>query len=334
MKNSHNPATAQADAETSPGAAFRVSREFSAETETDLPSVSGEVAPLAPQGATPERELDDGGPDRAGGSAIESEDKLPAQAVESPRSQPFAIAELFGRPRLLSYEDLDAYNRWEQTVLAAVQPRDLFEAIWARDFSHFTWEIERGRRLRAALLEGATPEAIRAMVKVRIDDGWVDQRAHDAKAAELASLIWKGQVSLDGFNLREDEVAAQAYRQLHSVIDSLERQIAGWETRRNKLLQDLETRREKLEIQARFKELLEQAQNVAEAHWAAPLGRQALPPGAVPIELDGPRHPKDGCSRAAADRPRGKSDSVERQAAGPASVRRAKQRRRSSRDES
>jgi hypothetical protein len=311
MKNSDSAPATQTDAETGSGAGFAETRESSAETHTDLPSVSGQVVPLAADGTNPERELDHCGPDRARGSAVESADNLPNQALESPRSQTFALAGFFGRPRLLRDEDLDAYKSWEEAVHAALQPRDLFEAIWARDFTHFTWEIERGRRIRNALLDGATPEALRAMVKARIDDGWVDQRAHDAKAAELALQVWKGDISLGLFDLREDEITAQAYRQLHAVIDSLERQIAGWESRRNKLLRDLETRREKLELQVRFKELMEQAGKMVDAHSAAKTDREPLARRVLSVESRAARLPTGvDSSRCTVERSRSKPDSI------------------------
>jgi hypothetical protein len=260
---------------------FPVSREFSAETQTDPESVPGDVAPLAPEGLSRKAEHNDPDPNKARGSAVESANRPPAQAEESRREQPFKVAELFGKPALLNHEDLGAYKTWEQAVQAALQPRDLFEAIWARDFTHFTWEIERGRRLKKYLLEGAEQEAIKAMVRVRIDNGWVEQAALDYKAAELSHEVYNGDCQPSTFDLREEVITAQAYRQLHSVIDTLERQIAGWETRRNKLLRDLELRREQREVRTWYSQLAQVAQHIVDAHWAQAAEEQPSAQGVI-----------------------------------------------------
>jgi hypothetical protein len=289
---------------------FPVSREFSAETQTDPESVPGDVTPLAPEGLSRKAEHDDPGPDKARGSAVESANRPPAQAEESPREQPFEIAELFGKPPVLRHEDLDAYRTWEQAVQAALQPRDLFEAIWARDFTHFTWEIERGRRLKKYLLEGAEQEAIKAMVRVRIDNGWVEQAALDYKAAELSHEVYNGDCQPSTFDLREEVITAQAYRQLYSVIDTLERQIAGWETRRNKLLRDLELRREQLEVRRCFNQLADAAQRLVDERWTEMAEKHHMPRDVVETRTTDRRRGRVGSTRRVRDS-RGKSGGTE-----------------------
>ena len=192
----------------------------------------------------------------------------PTSQSRSTAHQPFVIADLFGKPPLLQHEDRDAYMTWEQAVLAELQPRDLFESIWARDIAYLTWEVERGRRLKTAILESARPEAIRALVRVRIDDGQVDRAGFEALATKCARQIFRNDM-LGGMDLREEDVIAQAYRQLHNVLDTLERQITASETRRNKVLRDLEVRREKQEVRAWFSQLVHAAQTAADVHWPA-----------------------------------------------------------------
>src|SRR5215204_1044956 len=186
MKNSDDTATTRTDRVTSPGVVE--SLRDTAETQTELPSVSGDgvLFTLDSLDGQPGYEVDG-----IAESVAESADKPVAQAGESAREQPFAIAKFFGRPPLLNHEDWDAYEAWEQTVQAELQPKGLIESLWARDVVHLTWEVERGRRLKKYLLESARPEAIRALVRVRIDDGQVDRAGFDALAAKTARNIWR-----------------------------------------------------------------------------------------------------------------------------------------------
>jgi hypothetical protein len=193
---------------------------------------------------------------------------LPETADKVAAEPAFAPGRLFAKPPTLRHEDRDAYQELQNAAQAAFGPRDLFEYIWAQDFTHLTWEIERGRRLRKALLEGSELEAIRAMVRVRRDNGQLDQFALKAVAAQEALQLWKDPLALKIYGLSKDEIAAQAYRQLHKEIDLLERQMAGWETRRAKLQRDFEARREKQEARTQVMEIVQQARDIIEAHWA------------------------------------------------------------------
>jgi hypothetical protein len=299
---------------------FPVSREFSAETQTDLPSVPGDVTP--PERHNPQTGHDDPDPDKIGASPAESVGKPPAQTVQSAREQPFAIAELFGRPPLLKHEDRDAYETWKQTVQAELQPRDLIEALWARDVVHLTWEVERGRRLKKYLLESARPEATQAMVRVRIDEGEVDQAGLDALAKKFARAAWQSDIL--GLDIREEDVTAQAYRQLNNVIDTLERQIAGWETRRNRILRDLELRREKLEVRRWFHQLADAAQRFVDERWAEMAEKHHMARDVVETRTTGRRRGRVGSTRRVRDASRGKSGGTEPRSANSRSANLAK----------
>jgi hypothetical protein len=210
---------------------------------------------------------------------------LPETADKVAAEPPFVPARLFAKPPVLRHEDEDAYQELQKAAQAAFRPRDLFEYIWAQDFAQLTWEIERGRRLRKALLDEAELEAIRAMVRVRRDNGKLDQFALKAVVIEEALELWKDPLKLSFYTRSKDDVTAQAYRQQYKEIDLLERQIASWESRRNKLQRDFEARREKQEARAQVMEMVQQARDIIAAHWAAMAERQSVATShVVPIQ--------------------------------------------------
>lgn len=63
-----------------------------------------------------------------------------------------SIAELLGPPAVLPGEDMAKFEGLQACVLGAIKPRDAIQEILARDIVDHTWEIARGRRLKAALL--------------------------------------------------------------------------------------------------------------------------------------------------------------------------------------
>jgi hypothetical protein len=166
--------------------------------------------------------------------------------LRTPRAKlPEGVESLLGKPLLLPHEDPDRYYALHQAVGAAIQPRDLFEYFWVRDFTDLTWEIERYRRLRAAVLTETEREAVRHRMRGRVDNGKTeDLRALDAKAAELTHM-W-----FDMDRQRDDEqqelIISVAFCLRSKEIDQLEKHIAACESRRNKVLIQLESRRDAL----------------------------------------------------------------------------------------
>jgi hypothetical protein len=225
---------------------------------------------------------------------------LPETADKVAAEPPFAIGPLFAKPPTLRHEDQDAYQALQNAAQATFRPRDLFEEIWAQDFIQLTWEIERGRRLRKALLESTDLEAIRAVVRFRNDNGRLDKSALQAVAAEDARELWKNPLALSTYGLSRDEVIAQAYRLLHKEIDLLERQIASWQSRRAKVQRDFEARREKRETQAQVMEMVQQARDIIAAHWAQMAEMAENQPVAKPLLGPTQTCEGDGESRAGA----------------------------------
>jgi hypothetical protein len=176
-------------------------------------------------------------------SKEQRDDGLPAP--EAIANLPAGVQSLFRKPLLLPHEDPDRYDALRQAVEAAIQPRDLFEYFWVRDFTDLTWEIERYRRLRVAVLEETEREAVRQRFRVRVDTGKEgDLWALDAKAAELTHKWFDMNPYVD--NIEKERIIGRAFCLRSKEIDQLEKHIAACESRPNKVLRELESRRDTL----------------------------------------------------------------------------------------
>jgi hypothetical protein len=59
----------------------------------------------------------------------------------------------FGPPPLIAGEDPAAYDDLLERFTAAIKPTDVLEEMWMRDSVDLTWETQRLRHLKAALLK-------------------------------------------------------------------------------------------------------------------------------------------------------------------------------------
>ena len=59
---------------------------------------------------------------------------------------------LFGPPQLIDGEVCSAYEALHERVWLSLEPVDILEEIWVRDFVDLTWEVLRGRRLKSSLM--------------------------------------------------------------------------------------------------------------------------------------------------------------------------------------
>lgn len=151
---------------------------------------------------------------------------------------------LLGGPPTIEGEDPDAYNTLLAKIETTVSPKDIFEMIWVRDFVEHTWEIFRLRRLKPAvfmsgrelavgeLLAGGCLEAASAC---GMDWAASDRETRDEKLNELKEK---------GYST--DDINGRALTNKIDVFDRIEKMIIQAETRRIKLLEDIEWRRDVL----------------------------------------------------------------------------------------
>src|SRR5262249_22710998 len=61
---------------------------------------------------------------------------------------------------LINGEDAAAYDDLATRIRAVLQPRDVFEELWARDVADLAWEVLRLRRLKAHLMRACAHQGM------------------------------------------------------------------------------------------------------------------------------------------------------------------------------
>jgi hypothetical protein len=127
------------------------------------------------------------------------------------------VFDLLGPPSVVEGEDLERYWRFFAAILHSVQPNDVQDMIYLRDFIDLQWDILRYRSAKAHLIRDAKHNAY---MHLRLQDG----------AASVS----------------EDAVIAQAIGSLIHDLRRLDLMIESEETRRDRAYRELERRKASL----------------------------------------------------------------------------------------
>jgi hypothetical protein len=173
-----------------------------------------------------------------------------------PSFEPF-----FSDPPLRADEDRELYEMLQDEVAEAIEPKDLVEFIWVRHLTVLTWQIWECQRIRARILELAQVSALRERFKVLLDDGRGTEETLKLEAAErakewLTDCSWSDPKTEN--HITEYELTALAYLHRQKEITILDNAIAAAETRRNKVLREIESRRDKAVLRKRLNEIHKQ----------------------------------------------------------------------------
>jgi hypothetical protein len=144
---------------------------------------------------------------------------------------------LFGLPPLLEGEDPADYHALLGRVSAAVKPKDVLEEIWVRDVVDITWEIQRARRLKVALLNSFMPRAVEDILQTILDYGDANEiseqwAARDRRAVRRVNKLIKS------MGLTFEAVAARALSINIERFEKIDRMIMNAEARRNAALRE------------------------------------------------------------------------------------------------
>jgi hypothetical protein len=171
---------------------------------------------------------------------------------------PPSLGLLFSFPPLQPDEDKVLYEQLQDEVAAVIQPKDYIEFIWVRDFTDLTWQIWTLNQTRVEILQAARILALRDRFKVLLDDGVTTEEILKLESIEHAKE-WFTDESLrhpeTENHITEDELLALTYLYRQKEIAAIDKAIATAESRRNKVLREIDMRREKVVIRKRLKEL-------------------------------------------------------------------------------
>jgi hypothetical protein len=145
-----------------------------------------------------------------------------------------------GPPPLIEAESAASYEALLTRVCATLEPTDVLEHIWIRDFVDLVWEVFRLRRLKAALMTAAAHEAMTEVLRPLSEAAewaardWAKREAPVVKTVE-AALAQAG--------LSMDAVAARTVSVRIGDFERIERMTAAAEARRNAALRELQRHR-------------------------------------------------------------------------------------------
>lgn len=173
----------------------------------------------------------------------------PVSSGELERVIPPEIIALFEQPPLLPGESLEAYDRLLTGVGITVAPSDVIEWLWVKDIVDLLWEVQRLRRLRLALLNGARRKALAAILAAYEEpvshsflNGKRDMLVHAWSEGQPKALK-QVEAILAKHSLTQDTIVARAFSTHIDDLDRLERMIANADARRTSVLREIERRR-------------------------------------------------------------------------------------------
>jgi hypothetical protein len=156
--------------------------------------------------------------------------------IDSPSAE--AEASLFCPPQLIAGEDPVAYDEFFAKVCATLNPADVIEEIYTRDFVLCDWDVRRYRRWKVALMAATAYEGLRKVLEPISFEGWLDLVEH--WAARKPEAIEEVDRRLAAAGLTIDAVMAQTLCEHLDEFKCIEAMIAMAEARRNGALVEFE----------------------------------------------------------------------------------------------
>ncbi len=161
------------------------------------------------------------------------------------------LGPLFAERPLIPGEAEADYDLLLSKVAAAVAPTDAIEELRVKEVTDHTWDIERWKRLKASRLMAARKKGLDRLITET--NGPYLQSAEPLKAAYTSALLQGDPAAVETFNrllaergLDLNAVMAMALSECLSDIERCDRLIASAEARRNRVLLEIERRRETL----------------------------------------------------------------------------------------
>jgi hypothetical protein len=160
---------------------------------------------------------------------------------------------VLGEPSLLENEDRAEYEALMASLSHTVVPQDTIEWIWIKDITDIVWEMRRLKIVRNKIVERLTPENLDSLVRSVWTEGdeWLDAeelavrvRAHWNSGDDSRRAIVRRFLSRRGLSI--GDVHAQIYHQNLKIFSQTDGLIAELANRRDRLLKEIEGRRNTL----------------------------------------------------------------------------------------
>jgi hypothetical protein len=154
-------------------------------------------------------------------------------------------ARFFGPPPLFVGEDQAQYEAMRDQISAAVGPLDFLEEIWVNDVLNLVWEIQRLRRLKAALLQANAHRGVNRIMMPLLGIGAAADLANQWAAREPKAIKHVEDI-LKEAGLTMEAVKAETLVVYLDDFERIERLIASAEARRDACLREIDRHRSSL----------------------------------------------------------------------------------------
>ena len=170
-----------------------------------------------------------------------------------------------GPPALFEGEDAAGYDTLLTRIWGTLQPRDVFEQIWARDIVDLVWEIFRLRRMKAQFMRETAHESLGKVLDKR------HPPVGEITGFDLAKRCARGERDahavanevLASAGLTMDAVAAHTLVFHMWEFERIDRMTIMAEERRDSMLREIE--RHRTGFGRRLRRAVDEAQDVEDA---------------------------------------------------------------------
>ena len=150
---------------------------------------------------------------------------------------------------LIDGETRADYESFHASCLRAVKPADAIERVWLQDFIDYTWEAQRLRRMKAALIQVNKRGAVERLIWEFVDtnkenfgvsslsQGWSSGEPNAVKYVDLLFQV---------HGLTDASMMAKAVESCLPVLEKIDKLISAYDYRRDAALRELEKRRDLL----------------------------------------------------------------------------------------
>jgi hypothetical protein len=163
---------------------------------------------------------------------------------------PLPVWKTVSTPPIIPGERVEDYQEFFNQISTAVRPRDMIEWLLTEDAVALAWEVNRLRRLKAAILRAAQEPALRELLVERIGVGQ-DEARRTAEYYRAGYDRRKVHKLLRARGLDMDMVMGKAFERKSQVIEQLDRMLVAASARRDAVLREIDRRRDSLAARVR-----------------------------------------------------------------------------------
>ena len=155
---------------------------------------------------------------------------------------------------LIDGENRADYESFHASCLRAIRPADAIERVWLQDFIDYTWEAQRLRRMKPALIQVNKHRAVERLIRELADE---DTSLYHSKSLSKEWSSGEGgaieyfETLLEEHELTDTSVMAKAVESCLPVLEKIDKLISAYDYRRDAALRELEKRRDLLAKRAR-----------------------------------------------------------------------------------